>query len=115
MLHKRIVTCIARSLIVVFAFASVASAGTPIEELRGYVDRVMVVLETPELKPADRNADRHRAVRVIVDEGLDFREAARRTLGAQWDARTPAEQARFVELFTQLIDKAYVAKVKGYD
>ena len=103
------------AVIAVVALASSSWAASPTDELRSYVDRVVAVLENPEMKGAEHNADRHRAVRAIVDEGLDFREAARRTLGPYWDARTPAEQGRFIELFTTLIDNAYVAKVKVYD
>lgn len=106
---------VALLLTVLVAVASPVWAGSPTEDLRSYVDRVVVVLETPELKAPTRNADRHRAVRAIADEGVDFREAARRTLGTHWDARSGAEQARFVALFTSLIDHAYVSKVKSYD
>jgi phospholipid transport system substrate-binding protein len=106
---------VARLAIFLVALVAPAWAGSPTEELRSYVDRAVAVLENPDLKPAARNAERRRAVRVIADESLDFREAARRALGPHWEARTPAEQRHFVELFTALIDLGYLSRVKNYD
>ena len=115
MRHTRVLTRAAPALLFLVAVASPVWAGAPTEELRAYVDRAVAVLEDPDLKPAARNAERRRAVRVIADEGLDFRESARRALGPHWQARTPAEQAHFVELFTALIDLGYLSRVKNYD
>src|SRR5438105_14395236 len=92
-----------------------AWAGTPTADLRGYVDRAIVVLEKPEMKGPAHAAERLSAVRAIADEGLDMQAAARHALGAQWEARTPAERTRFTELFAALIDGAYLTKVSSYD
>jgi phospholipid transport system substrate-binding protein len=92
-----------------------AWAGAPTDDLRGYVDRAIVVLEKPEMKGSAHAAERLSAVRAIAGEGLDMQAAARHALGAQWEARTPAERARFTELFAALIDGAYLTKVSSYD
>jgi phospholipid transport system substrate-binding protein len=115
MCHTRALIRAALALLFIVAPASPVWAGAPTEELRGYVDRAVAVLEDPDLKPAARNAERRRAMRVIADEGFDFRQSARRALGPHCQARTPSEQARFVELFTSLIDLGYLSRVKNYD
>jgi phospholipid transport system substrate-binding protein len=50
-------------------------------------------------------------VRALAEEALDFNESARRSLAAHWDARTPAERARFAQVFTDLIDNAYLSRI----
>jgi len=90
-------------------------AGSPTDDLGGYVDRAIAVLEAPDMKGPGHSVERHHAVRSIAGEGLDFLEASRRALGGHWEARTPDERARFVALFTALIDTAYLSKVVGYN
>lgn len=101
--------------LVLGALVSTAWAGAPTEALHGYVTRVLTVLDAPAMRDPQQVEARHRAVRAIAEEGFDFQEASRRALGTNWEARTPVERARFVELFTALIDGAYLAKVAGYD
>ena len=88
-----------------------AHAGEPGALLQRQVDRVVAVLED---QGRDGSA-RRQAVRAIVDETFDFREAARRTLGHEWAERTPEEQARFVTLFVDLIDRAYLRRLDQWD
>ena len=51
------------------------------------------------------------AVRKLVNDVFDFREAAELGLGREWQARTPAEQEEFVELFADLFERSYVLRV----
>ena len=88
-----------------------ASAGPPTDALRGYLDRLFVVLDDASLKGPNRTAERQRTVRALAQEALDFNESSRRALGAHWEARTAAERARFVRLFTDLIDQAYISRI----
>jgi len=111
-LNVRLIALIA---LVLGALASPAWAGPPTEALQGYVTRVLTVLDDPAMREPQNSAARHKAVRAIADEGFDFQEASRRALGPAWNARTPAERARFVELFTGLIDGGYFSKVAGYN
>lgn len=92
------------------AVASPASAGPPTDALRAYVDRLFGALDS--LKELGRTADRHRTVLALVEEALDFKESSRRALGAHWEARTPEERIRFVHLFTELVDHAYLTRLE---
>jgi phospholipid transport system substrate-binding protein len=91
--------------------ATPASAGPPTDALRAYVDRLFVVLDDTTLKAPGRSVERQRTLRAVAEEALDFQESSRRALGAHWDARTPAERTRFVRLFTDLIDHAYISRI----
>jgi phospholipid transport system substrate-binding protein len=94
--------------------ASPARAGAPLDQLRLQVDRVLKVLDDAELKKADRAKDRRVAVRKIANEIFDFTETAKRSLGRHWLGRTPAEQAEFVQVFTDLLERSYISKVELY-
>jgi phospholipid transport system substrate-binding protein len=91
--------------------AAPVSAGEPGLVLQRQIDRVLAAIEDRQRDPADRR----RAVRAVVDETFDFEEAARRTLGRHWDDRTSAERERFVGLFVDLIDRAYLRRVDHWD
>jgi len=91
--------------------AGPAVAGDAAVELQRQADRVVGVL-------ADRTAgavDRQRDVRNIVTEAFDFDEASRRTLGRAWAERTPEERASFKALFVDLLDRAYLRRLEGWD
>jgi phospholipid transport system substrate-binding protein len=101
----------ALTFLVGVAVASPASAGPPTDALNGYVERLFATLDDASLKAPGRAADRHRSVRALMEDALDFRESSRRALGVHWDARTDAERVRFVRLFTDLIDHAYLSRL----
>jgi phospholipid transport system substrate-binding protein len=95
------------------ALSSVASAGAgpPTDQLREGVDRVVRILHDPALA-GDRQLDQRRtAIGVVASEIFDFGDMARRSLGPHWEQRTPAERVEFTRLFTELIQRSYIAKV----
>ena len=96
------------------AVATPARAGAPLDQLRQQIDRVMKVLEDPELKKETRAKDRRVAVRKIANDIFDFNETAKRSLGRHWLARTPAEQTEFVQLFSDLLERSYLSKIELY-
>jgi phospholipid transport system substrate-binding protein len=53
-------------------------------------------------------------IRMIADELFDFEEVSRRALSVHWAARTAAERAEFVALFTDLLEGAYLGKIESY-
>ena len=89
-------------------------AGVPLEQLRAQIDRVLKVLEDPEMKKEARAKDRRVAVRKIADEIFDFQETAKRSLGRHWTTRTAGERDEFVGLFSDLLERSYISKVELY-
>jgi phospholipid transport system substrate-binding protein len=86
----------------------------PTEQLKGVIDRVLEVLEDPALKGEAKAADRHRAVRQIADEMFDFEETARRAMAQHWRSLTPAQRREFVDVFSDLLERAYMSKIELY-
>src|SRR2546428_12985697 len=61
-----------------------AWAGAPTEQLRPQIDRVIKVLEDPEMAKESRMVERRTAVPRIANETFDFTETPRRSLGTPW-------------------------------
>lgn len=101
-------------LLLLLLGAPPAWAGPPTDQLRASIDRVIRVLEDPDLRRDVRTAERRAAVRKIATEIFDFTEITRRCLGTHWQARTPDERDEFTRLFTDLLERAYVGKLESY-
>ena len=95
--------------------AAPAWAGQPADQLSASIDRIIKILNDPELKRPAKAKQRQAAVRRMASEVFDFEEFARRSLGRHWDARTPAEQAEFVQLFRLLLERVLTGKLDLYD
>lgn len=91
-----------------------AWAGPATDQLRVQVDKVLKVLSDPELQKDGKVQERRKAVRGIANDIFDFTEITKRSLGRHWQARTPAEQAQFVELLTDLLERTYISKIEGF-
>ncbi len=100
---------------IVFALMIVdrAGAATPREQIQSSVEKVIAILKDPNLK-AKKN-ERIEQLRQVIFPKFDFTEMAKRSLGADWQRRTPEEQQEFVKLFTELIESAYVSNLDSYN
>jgi phospholipid transport system substrate-binding protein len=111
---RRVALVLVPALVVAALAARSAAAGAPSDQLKTQVDRVLQVLDDPELKKENKVKDRRAAVRKIANEIFDFGETARRSLGRHWQARTPAEREEFVQLFSDLLERSYISRVELY-
>ena len=110
--HAGLIVAVAAAGVVV-AVAPVR-AGAPLEQLRLQVDRVLKLLDDPELKKESKAKERRAAVRKVADDIFDFGETAKRSLGRHWAARTPEEREEFVKLFGDLLERSYISKIELY-
>jgi phospholipid transport system substrate-binding protein len=91
-----------------------AWAGPPTEQLRTQVERVIKVLENPDLKREGRTTERRAAIRRIANEIFDFNKTTRLTLGSHWQGRTREEREEIVGLFADLLERSYIGKIEMY-
>jgi phospholipid transport system substrate-binding protein len=96
--------------LLVLGAGTCAWAAGPTEQLRQYTDRVVKVLQAPNLTPEGRRT----AVRDLAIEVFDTTESAKRALGPHWQRRTPAEREEFVKLFRDLLEQTYVSRIDEY-
>src|SRR3989442_9662511 len=85
-----------------------AGAGAPTDRLKAEIDRVLEVLEDPELKKPGKVRERRAAVRRIADGIFDFGETAKRSLARHW----AAEREEFVRLFADLLERSYLSRIE---
>ena len=102
----------------VLAFSAVpvpSHAGAPADQMRGAIEKVLSVLKDPNLKGGGKKSERLEQLRQAIYPKFDFAEMAKRSLGAQWQRRSPEEQREFVKLFTDLLENAYFDNIETYD
>jgi phospholipid transport system substrate-binding protein len=85
----------------------------PQETVESAVVQVLKILKPGEVN-ATPTADRSVQVRTIARELFDFDEISRHALGRHWQTLTPAEQAEFVVLFRDLLERSYMGQLEGY-
>jgi phospholipid transport system substrate-binding protein len=93
------------SLVFVGVVTTPVLAGAPTDQLKQHVDKVIQVLDDQALK--SKPAERHAEIRKIAEDIFDYPDTARRALGIHWNARTPTERQEFVQLFADVLDRAY--------
>ena len=98
------------------AGAAVASPVTgPREAVESAIVRVLSVIQDGEVNgKAVTETDRRAEVRRIAREMFDYDEMTRRTLSRHWSQRTADEQAEFVALFSDLLERSYVSRIEAY-
>jgi phospholipid transport system substrate-binding protein len=110
--RQAFVLAAAIAIVLVAVAVRPATAGIPTDVLKNNIDRVIKVLEDSNLKslPQERRA----ALRKLASEIFDVGEAARRSLGRHWHARTPPEREEFIQLFSDLLEASYISTVEQY-
>ncbi|MGH7847938.1 MAG: MlaC/ttg2D family ABC transporter substrate-binding protein [Candidatus Binatia bacterium] len=98
-----------------FCAPGLLHAGPPTEEIQATVEKAMAVLRDPTLKAENRRNERRDQIRQALLPRFDFSEMAKRSLGAHWRRRTPEEQREFTETFTDLLERAYIQRIEGFD
>ncbi len=87
---------------------------TPTDDVKGTINRVLKIVQDPNLKPQAKTKERRAEIRKTVGERFNFGEMARRSLATHWRDRTPQEQQEFIGLFTDLLERSYVDKIENF-
>ena len=90
-------------------------AGAPTDQVRQTADQVLTLLRNPQFKGADKESQRRERLREIIGNRFNFEEMAKRSLGASWRRVGAEDQKRFVELFTDLLEKSYADQIESYN
>jgi len=95
------------------AESAVASPAVgPREAVEAAVVRVLSIVKDGQAAGAPE-AERSREIRRIAGEMFDFDEIARRALSQHWQALLPEEQAEFVTLFRDILERSYMAQIEA--
>jgi phospholipid transport system substrate-binding protein len=101
--------CVAIALGLTLTGVASATAGSPTDRVREFFASANGIIVDPAYdgRPDDRLA----ALRQLVTEMVDFRNAAALALGPEWSARSASERDEFVRLFTDLLETSVFASV----
>lgn len=86
----------------------------PTEQLRPTIERLLAILTEPKLQGIEKRSQRRDLAMRMAQERFDFKEMSKRVLGKTWRKLSSDEQNRFVAIFTQLLEYAYIEKIEGY-
>jgi len=100
-------------LFMVGALASPAQASSnPTADLKSSVSHIIDILADKGLSEADKRAK----IGPLVDARFDYRAMSQRILTSNnWKKASKAEQARFAELFGELLKKTYFTAISAYN
>ena len=90
--------------------ATGAWAGQPTEIVKQVIENALDILKNPSYS----SAQKHRMVKGIVDPHFDYREMAKRSLGATWGTLSAGQRDDFVRLFAELLEASYSDKIEKY-
>jgi phospholipid transport system substrate-binding protein len=102
------------TILTLFVFAIPVYAGAPLDTVKVNVNNVLDVLRNPKLKAESAKEIKKEKLRIIYKTMFDENEFSRRTLSLNWSKLNPAEQAEFVKLFEQVLEKSYADKILDY-
>jgi phospholipid transport system substrate-binding protein len=91
-----------------------AFAGAAREQVQSAIEKVTAILNDPNLKSAAKKSERIERLRQVIFPKFDFAEMAKRSLGPNWQRRTPEEQQEFVKLFRELLENSYAENIDSY-
>jgi len=103
------------SIVILAGSVETGRAGEALDLVKSAAERAMVTLKDPKLKSPDKKKERIERLKEVINPIFDYEEMARRTLGAHWRRRTPAEQEEFARLFRAFLERIYSDKVNFYD
>jgi phospholipid transport system substrate-binding protein len=101
-------------MLMILLFNLPVYAGVPTDTVQANVNKVLDVLRDPKLKPASAKAIKKEKLRPIYERMFDDVELSRRTLARNWNSLNAAQRQEFVQLFRQVLEKAYIDKILSY-
>ena len=102
------------SIFLILILALPVWAGAPTDAVNKTVNRVLDILRDPKLKGPSSKQVKTEKLRVIYKDMFDEMEFSRRTLARNWNKFTPEQRKEFVDLFEQVLEKAYLDKILDY-
>jgi len=105
---------VALTILMIFLFTLPAYAGVPLDTVQANVNKVLDVLRDPKLKAESAKEIKKEKLRAIYDQMFDDVELGKRTLAKNWNSLNVAQRQEFVQLFRQVLEKAYIDKILDY-
>lgn len=89
---------------------SVAFADGARDQLKNTVDGILGVLADTTLEKTEKR----RKITESITARFDFRTMSQQILATNWKKTNEAQQKRFIELFSELLQESYVGRIEAY-
>ena len=113
-LLARFITVSLLFLLCCLVLPAASKAGSPTEQVRATVDKVLTIVRSPNPKSKPQMDEQRAKLIAVIYPRFDFQEMAKRSLGPNWTRRTPEEQGEFVGIFAALMGRAYAENIESY-
>jgi len=97
-----------------FLTVNPVAAGEVTKQVQLTINRVISVLNDPELKKPEKTSERKAVIHRLLKESFDEVEFARRSLIAHWKNLTADQQNEFAAVFSHLLETTYFEKIDDY-
>jgi phospholipid transport system substrate-binding protein len=102
-------------LLLVLVAASCARAGGELtDQVKETTDKILSIVQDPGLKDPNKAAERRNKIRKVIDGRFNWELMARGAMGNHWRGLTEAQRKEFAEVFSRVVEQAYMAKVENY-
>ena len=101
-------------ILIFFLSTLPVSAGAPLDTVQTNVNKVLDVLRDPKLKAESAKEIKKEKLEAIYEQMFDEVELSRRVLAGNWNKLNPAQQQEFIQLYRQVLEKAYIDKILSY-
>jgi phospholipid transport system substrate-binding protein len=109
-LVKRAVFVLALFLLI----PSILFAGVPTDRVKAASDKIIAIISDPAMTAPAMKEKRDQTIMGIVEGIFNWEEFSRRALAQNWGKRTDSEKKAFIALFSQLVERTYMAKANQY-
>jgi phospholipid transport system substrate-binding protein len=95
------------------AMVGQAATPDPSEQLKPFIEKITAILKQAK----ETQESKCKVCQRIIDvahERFDFEEMSKRVLGREWQNLNAEQRATFVDLFTTLLQWAYIGKIEEY-
>ncbi|MEE8574555.1 MAG: ABC transporter substrate-binding protein [Thermodesulfobacteriota bacterium] len=92
---------------------SIVQATEATTQLKATIFSVLSIIKDPMLKGEKKAPERRKKVKRAIKLRFSYEEMAKRSLGKHWRKRSDAEKKEFTELFTEIIETAYINKLES--
>jgi phospholipid transport system substrate-binding protein len=102
------------SILMLFLLSLPVYADVPLDTVQANVNKVLEVLRDPKLKSDSAKEIKIEKLQSIYKVMFNQTELSRRALARNWSRLNPDQQQEFIQLFEQVLEKAYINKILSY-
>jgi len=89
-------------------------AGAPLDTVQKNVNKVLDVLRDPKLKAESTKEIKKEKLEAMYKQMFDEVELSMRSLGGNWKKLSPAQQQEFIQLYRQILGRAYIDEILSF-